>query len=221
MYCAARSPDVETMRTRLFSGAVCATCVARVDVLAVLTPFAPMASKGVGLDVAECVPAGLVVDGVSDRVSLLMYDRACVRAPAIKVVVLGPDPALKSEAVVEERRSRRLASSSCSTRANGRYLLALPLRLSCCADVEFLSAAVLGYSQCVRFVCDAMTATRFVLLKARWALRNIRSCEMAVESDRCGDSSDQACGFVSRTRMRSEGGAAGRGRISQIGPSPV
>jgi len=71
MYWDARSPEVETMRTRLFSGAVCATWVARLEEVPGLVLELPL-SNGIRFEVAECVPGAFVEDGVRDRVSLLM-----------------------------------------------------------------------------------------------------------------------------------------------------
>lgn len=53
-----------------------------------------------------------------------------------------------------------------------------------------------------------MTATSFAFPEAKWALINTRMLVRAAESDSVEDKCAQACGLVSRTMARSEGGGA-------------
>jgi hypothetical protein len=54
-----------------------------------------------------------------------------------------------------------------------------------------------------------MTATSFAFPDAKWALMKIRILARAAESESVDERCAQACGLVSRTIARSDGGGAG------------
>jgi hypothetical protein len=69
-------------------------------------------------------------------------------------------------------------------------------------------SAGVGYRKVVLCECDAMTAISLAFPEAKCALMKTRILARAAESDSVEDKCAQACGLVSRTMARRDGGGA-------------
>lgn len=154
--------------------------------------------------------------GECRSVDLAMWARAMESAPPMSVV--GVDA--RSASVVDLSSLSRFERIAFSTIVNGRYLFGFSIMgfslvtpfISTSPFPSTLVAGVrpfgVGYSHSARCVCEAMTATSFLLPEARCALMKTRRLAMAEESGRVEARWAQAWGFVSRTIARRDGGGA-------------
>lgn len=142
-----------------------------------------------------------------------IYESASDNAPPISVVGVEANWA----SVVELSSRDMFCNIAFSTIAKGLYLFAFsdtpfPFGAPFISTSPFVSVLHgvrllgVGYSHSARWGCDAITATSFAFPEARCAFMKTRRLAIADESGRVLDRCAQACGFVSRTIARRDGG---------------